>query len=168
MDKTLRLEIEGAEGDGSITDWMDGLCKKERLQNNCNIDGIAESKLYKKFISENKELDPAIWDVQKFRESFWRFIDLKPEYDYNPQFASRGKSLTDRRWQKGSMGKQENWIKIVDVNFQNESRVEPDPKEEKVQKDSKKEFFNSLKDEEVQKSDEDIDTLDLFKELANR
>ena len=66
------------------------------------------------------------------------------------------------------MGKQENWIKIVDVNFQNESRVEPDPKEEKVKKDSKKEFFNSLKDEEVQKSDEDIDTLDLFKELANR
>ena len=66
------------------------------------------------------------------------------------------------------MEKQENWIKIVDIDSQDESTVEPDPKEEKGQKDSKKEFFNSLKDEEVQKSDEDIDTLDLFKELANR
>ena len=46
--------------------------------------------------------------------------------------------------------------------------VKSNLKEEKGQKDSKKEFFNSLKDEEVQKSDEDIDTLDLFKELANR
>ena len=117
MDKTIKMEIEGADGDGSITDWMDGWCKNERLENNYNSDGIAESELYNKFISENEDLDPAIWDVQKFRESFWTFIDLKPEYDYNPQRAKQGKTLTKRRWLKGSAGNQERWYKITDVKI---------------------------------------------------
>ena len=166
--KTIKMEVEGYNGDGTITNWMEKWCQEDRVEQSYNKVGLREKDLYQKFIADNEEINLNTWNLKKFRQSFFTYIDLKPEYDYNPQFASRGKSLTDRRWQKGSMGKQENWIKIVDVNFQNESRVEPDPKEEKGQKDSKKEFFNSLKDEEVQKSDEDIDTLDLFKELANR
>ena len=154
------MDIEGKDGDGSITEWMEKWCKKDRLDQSYNKDGVPEKDIYHKFIADNEEVDINIWDLKKFRQSFFTFISWSPEYDYNPQFASRGKSLTDRRWQKGSMGKQENWIKVVDVKS--------NLKEEKGQKDSKKEFFNSLKDEEVQKSDEDIDTLDLFKELANR
>jgi hypothetical protein len=117
MDKTLRLEIEGAEGDGSITDWMEGWCQKERLENNYNTDGIAEKELYEKFISENEDLDSSIWDVKMFRESFWKFIDLKPEYDYNPQFSKNGKTQTQRRWMKGSAGSQERWYMITDVRI---------------------------------------------------
>jgi len=115
--KLLNLTIEGVGGSGEVTRWMEDWCKKERLEKNYHFDGISELKLYKKFISENNELDPAIWDVKKFRESFWTFIDMKPEYDYNPDNAKKGRTLTDRRWLKGSAGSQERWYKITDVKI---------------------------------------------------
>ena len=52
-----------------------------------------------------------------FRESFFKFVDLKPEYDYNPQFSKNGRTLTQRRWMKGSAGSQERWYRITDVKL---------------------------------------------------
>ena len=161
--KTIKMEVEGFNGDGSITNWMEKWCKEDRVEQSYDKDGLPEKDLYQKFVADNEEINLTTWNLKKFRQSFFTYIDLKHEYDYNPQFASRGKSLTDRRWQKGSMGKQENWIKIVDINSQDESIVELVPNEE-VQK-SKKVFFDSLKEEKVQ--EDDIDTLDLFQDLAN-
>jgi hypothetical protein len=115
MNKAIKIEIEGTDGDGSITNWMENWCKEERLNNNYHIDGIEESKLYKQFIDENSDLDNTVWEEKRFRKCFFQYIDLKPEYEYNPQNARKGKTLTKRRWLKGSVGNQVSWIKIVDV-----------------------------------------------------
>jgi hypothetical protein len=131
MDKTIKMEIEGADGDGSITDWMDDWCQKERLVNNYQKDGIAEKELYEKFISENEDLDSSIWDVKMFRESFFKFVDLKPEYDYNPQFSKNGRTLTQRRWMKGSAGSQERWYKITDAKIKTVAKTTAGNTEEK-------------------------------------
>ena len=165
LSKTIKIEIEGSNGDGTITDWIDKWCKEDRVKNDYHIDGLPEKDLYQNFIVQNPEVDPYVWDMKKFRQSFFNFCDLTPEYDYNPQKSSRGKSLTDRRWQKGSAGKQENWIKIVDIGT---------PKEE-TQKDSKEKFFDSIKSEEkVKKSevisdpkDNDIDATSYFEKAFN-
>ena len=155
LNKSIKMEIDGLEGDGSITDWMDRWCKEDRLKNDYHKNGVSELDLYQKFIDENFGIDQSIWNLKKFRQSFFTYIDLKPEYDYNPQKSSRGNLLTDRRWQKGSVGKQNNWIKIVDVN---------NSKYENLPQDSKEVFFNSLKEEKVKNSNDEFDDYNYFKE----
>ena len=112
--KSRQIAIEGVEGDGSITQWMDDWCSVERRQNKYHLEGIEESKLYDSFIAENKEVDPNIWTAKKFREMFYQFISMNDKYDYNPQLAQKGFSLSARRWLKGSAGKQTRWVKITD------------------------------------------------------
>jgi len=112
--KSRQVAIEGADGDGSITQWMDDWCVEVRKKHNYHIEGIEESKLYESFIAENNEIDPDIWTPKKFRESFHQFISMNDKYDYNPQLANKGFSLSNRRWLKGPAGKQTRWIKISD------------------------------------------------------
>jgi hypothetical protein len=115
MNKTIKMAIDGKDGDGSITDWMSAWCENDRIESSYNIAGIKDSDLYDAFIAENIDVDKTIWDIKHFRQQFFNFIDLKSEYDYNPHCAKKGSTLTQRRWLKGSAGNQVPWIKITDV-----------------------------------------------------
>ena len=76
--KTIKMEVEGFNGDGTITNWMEKWCQEDRVEQSYNKDGLPEKDLYQKFIADNEEINLNIWDLKKFRQSFFTYIDLKP------------------------------------------------------------------------------------------
>ena len=112
--KALVKEIEGKGGDGEVTSWMlDWVENKRKVEFGYSDEtGISESILYTQFSRENIEILNA-WELKRFRTSFFAFIVNSSSYEYNEHLASKGDSLSNRRWLVGAAGQQERHIKIT-------------------------------------------------------
>jgi hypothetical protein len=117
LEKSRKMEVEGIHGDGVPTQWMKDWLENDRQKGNYHIgDGICAKELYKKFAHDNLTYTPeggGSWDSKRFDDALWKYVDLHPDYEYNPQLSRKGNKKTDRRSLKGSAGKQTPHIKIT-------------------------------------------------------
>ena len=118
--KSRKLEIEGLEGDGQPTSWMEDWLNNQRIKNNYHIDdGICVNELYKKFAHDNLTYTPECggdWDFKKFDSAFFKYVDLHPEYEYNKHLFRKGDKKSDRRWLRGTARNQTPHIRITSPN----------------------------------------------------
>jgi len=115
--KARKVAIEGQGGDGTVANWMENWCEEERVKGNWHMEGIYEEDLLLNFAKDNpEELPPmGVWNNKHFQQKFFEFVDLHPDYDYNPQNASKGKGKSARRWKKGTAGNQKPAIKVTSL-----------------------------------------------------
>ncbi len=114
--KSIQLEIEGVDGDGQGTSWLNNWIKTTRLSGNYHIDGISEEQLYSDFTKDNFNIIPdvgGVWSEKFFSRSVWILVERSEGYQYNKHLSGKGNTKSDRRWQKGSVGQQIPWIKIT-------------------------------------------------------
>ena len=116
MTKSIQLEIEGVDGDGQGTSWLNKWIKTTRLSGNYHVDGISEKQLYSDFTRDNINIIPdvgGVWTEKFFSQAVWTLVELTKGYYYNRHLSSKGNTKSNRRWQKGSVGQQIPWIKIT-------------------------------------------------------
>jgi hypothetical protein len=117
--KTRKVEIEGADGDGVVTSWMDAWLEEDRLQGKYHIgEGICSHKLYEKFSRDNfpyTESAGGIWSFHHFDKMFFKYVMNHPDYDYNKHCSSRGDGKSNRKWNRGSANNQTPHIRITSL-----------------------------------------------------
>jgi len=116
LTKSIQLEIEGEDGDGQGTSWLNKWIKKTRLDDDYHVDGISEKQLYSDFTKDNINIVPdvgGVWSEKLFSQSLWTLVELTDGYHYNRHLSKKGKTKSSRRWQKGPSGNQISWIKIT-------------------------------------------------------
>jgi len=115
--KATKATVEGLDGDGTFTDWLDEWIKDDRLKGDLHKDdGISIDTLYQTFINSNPLQHPdaeGIWDKRRFDQGVWDFIDAIEGYHYNKHLSKKGESKSSRRWQRGASGSQSNHIRIT-------------------------------------------------------
>ena len=115
--KALKATVEGAEGDGAFSGWLDDWIRNDRLENDYHLDdGISLDELYNSFIRENPLQHPdakGIWDLRRFDAGVWDYIDASEGYYYNKHLSKKGTTKSSRRWQRGPAGQQKNHIKVT-------------------------------------------------------
>jgi len=114
--QSIQLEVEGEDGDGQGTTWLNKWIKKTRLSGNYHVDGISEKQLYSDFTKDNINIIPdvgGVWTEKFFSQSVWTLVELTDGYHYNRHLSKKGKTKSNRRWQKGSVNNQIPWIKIT-------------------------------------------------------
>ena len=108
--KVTKATVEGLDGDGTFTDWLDEWIKNDRLEKGLDKDdGISIDELYSSFISANPLQHPqanGIWDKRRFDQGVWDFISSIQGYHYNKHLSKKGDTKSSRRWQRGSAGDQ--------------------------------------------------------------
>ena len=116
--KARKMEVEGKEGDGTVTRWMEEWLENKRVRRNYHIDGISEQDLYDSFCKSNPEYTPphGFWNKSKFIGSFFDFVKLHPSFEWNTHLSKKGDSKSARRELKGTRGNQESWVTITDNN----------------------------------------------------
>ncbi len=118
--KTRKFEIEGIDGDGVVTSWMDSWLEEDRLKGDYHInDGISEKDLYKKFAHDNlpyTESAGGDWSFHYFNKMFFKYVMSHPDYEYNSIYRSKGDTKTNRRWNRGPSGNQTPHIKVTSPN----------------------------------------------------
>ena len=111
------MQIEGFDGDGQVTAWMDDWLKNQRLKGGYHEDeGICVKKLYKDFAHNNLTYTKeggGDWDFKRFDNAFFEYVDLHPNYEYNKHLSSHGNSKSLRRWNRGTSGNQTPHIRIT-------------------------------------------------------
>ena len=116
LTKSIQLEVEGEDGDSQGTTWLNKWIKKTRLSGNYHVDGISEKQLYSDFTKDNINIIPdvgGVWTEKFFSQSVWTLVELTDGYHYNRHLSKKGKTKSNRRWQKGSVNNQIPWIKIT-------------------------------------------------------
>ena len=115
--KSRKMQIEGFDGDGQVTAWMDDWLKNQRLKGGYHEDeGICVKKLYKDFAHNNLTYTKeggGDWDFKRFDNAFFEYVDLHPDYEYNKHLSSHGNSKSLRRWNRGTAGNQTPHIRIT-------------------------------------------------------
>lgn len=115
--KRLKISVEGTNGDGVVTAWMNEWVKKDRLtEEHHRGDGIPVDYLYQAFKTAcfgYAGEDGGSWDFKRFDKAFFDFISLSVGYHYNDQLSYRGDSKMDRRWQKGPAGQQRPHVRVT-------------------------------------------------------
>jgi|ETNmetMinimDraft_13_1059891.scaffolds.fasta_scaffold05672_2 hypothetical protein len=103
--KALRLKVEGVDGDGTVTGWMNDwiLTRNEE---------IFDIDLYDLFIAENP-MESLSWDSKRFSNQFFKFVMEHPDYDYNAHLSHKGDSKTQRRQQLGKRDQQQPHIVVT-------------------------------------------------------
>ena len=103
--KALKQKIEGVDGDGTVTGWMNDwiLTRNEE---------ISEEDLYDLFI-EDYPMESEIWNSKKFHKGFFTFVMEHPDYDYNAHNSHKGDNKSKRRWGVGKRGKQKYHIVVT-------------------------------------------------------
>ena len=110
--KNLIQTVEGEQGTGELTEWLEEWCKTTRKDWDYHINGISEADLLQAFRDDRPDLTNE-WDASNFFSAVFDFATTADGYDYNPHKASAGNTKTKRRWRQGSSGQQENWVKIT-------------------------------------------------------
>ena len=119
LTKSRRLEIEGKDGDGTVTNWMDEWLQLHRIEGGyyrTDGVGICSHELYKKFAHDNLPLTKeggGIWDYNHFDKMFFKYVMKLPEYRYNEHLSIRGDKKSDRKWLRGTAGNQTPHIRIT-------------------------------------------------------
>ena len=84
----FKVEIEGVDGDGVVTSWMDTWLEEDRLQGKYHIgEGICSHKLYEKFSRDNfpyTESAGGIWSFHHFDKMFFSRNILFSPFLYLP------------------------------------------------------------------------------------
>ena len=115
--KALRVEIEGANGDGVATDWIAAWINEKRVAGGYDKgDGISAKKLWLQFAMANDdalEQSGGVWNERRFNKAVWAFVDGTDGLHYNEHLAKQGNTMSNRRWLVGKAGKQEAHIKIT-------------------------------------------------------
>ena len=104
--------VEGESGTGDLVNWIEEWCNTERKTWDYHVEGISENDLYTRFRDDRPDLMME-WDPQRFHTAVYDFAVNADGYDYNPHKSSLGNTKTKRRWRKGSVGKQENYVLIT-------------------------------------------------------
>jgi len=149
LTKSIKLQIEGKDGNGQGTQWMIDWINLERLEGDYHNTGISEDELYSWFIKDNLELADE-WDKSLFHQNLFKLVDLTKGWYYNKQFAKKGNTKSNRRWQVKVGDKQLRFVKITtddDTKLQREKEL--------------LEFRSSLTKEEV------VEQMDYFKDMAS-
>lgn len=134
--KATKATVEGLDGDGTFTDWLDEWIKCDRIADELyKDDGISVKELYQTFIRSNPLQHPdanGIWDERRFDQGLWDFISAIEGYHYNKHLAKRGDTKSSRRWQRGSAGDQQNHIRMTTdfdmewLSGKSETKTKPD------------------------------------------
>ena len=104
--KSLKLKVEGVEGDGTVTGWMNDWILNRNKE-------LSEDELYELFQSENAVESMTKWDKKTFHKGFFTFVMEHPDYDYNPKLSHKGDKKSDRRHMVGSRGNQRPMIEVT-------------------------------------------------------
>jgi len=126
LTKSIKLQIEGKDGNGQGTQWMIDWIKNERLEGDYHQTGISEDELYSLFIKDNLELADE-WDNSFFHQNLFKLVDLTKGWYYNKQFAKKGNTKSNRRWQVKVGNKQLRFVKITtddDVKLQRQKELQ--------------------------------------------
>jgi hypothetical protein len=109
LKKAIGLEIEGAEGDGVVTAWLDTYCSTAVGKYKS---GQSDEDIYKKFKSECKEYCE-IWDKNELINGLWKYCEASSNpYQYNAH--KKGSTKSERRDLKGPKGKQKAHVTITE------------------------------------------------------
>lgn len=103
--KALRLKVEGVEGDGTVTSWMNDWIINRREE-------ITEEDLYSLF-SDDHPIESYSWDSKRFHKGFFDFVSEHPYYGYNEHLSHKGDKKSDRRHLVGKRGQQKPQIVIT-------------------------------------------------------
>jgi hypothetical protein len=103
--KALRLKVEGVEGDGTVTSWMNDWIINRREE-------ITEEDLYSQF-SDEHPIESYSWDSKRFHKGFYDFVSEHPDYGYNEHLSHKGDKKSDRRHLVGKRGQQKPQIVIT-------------------------------------------------------
>lgn len=135
--KALKQKIEGVDGDGTVTGWMNDWILTRNKE-------ISEEDLYDLFI-DDYPTESFSWDSKKFHKGFFTFIMEHPDYDYNAHNSFKGDKKSDRRHLVGKRGQQKPHIMVTvkgDVgtitSSTHSSDSEPEPEEDYLK------YFSSL------------------------
>jgi hypothetical protein len=103
--KALKQKIEGVDGDGAVTGWMNDwiLTRNEK---------ISEEDLYDSFI-EDYPMESFSWDSRRFHKGFFDFVMEHPDYDFNAHRSHKGDKKSDRRWYDGAKHQQKLTIVVT-------------------------------------------------------
>ena len=116
LTKSIKLLVEGKDGDGQGTEWLIDWVKTTRISDGYLKDGISEDELYSQFTKDNVTLVPSskgIWDLKYFSQAIWTLVDLTDGWYYNKHLARNGNTKSQRRWLKGTRGNQVPYIRIT-------------------------------------------------------
>ena len=101
LTKSIKLQVEGKDGDGSGTEWLMNWITNDRLTNDFHKTGISEEDLFLLFCKDNLELTEdmgGVWDRKFFNSAVFRLVDKTKGWYYNKHCASKGNTKTNRRW----------------------------------------------------------------------
>ena len=106
QDRLTVIAIEGSEGTGEVTEWMEKWLKTTRLENNYNTEnGISEDELFNQFCKDNPLLQPHLprgWSRYRFHQSFYELVTITDGYYYNEHRAKNGDGKDKRKWLCGN------------------------------------------------------------------
>lgn len=106
--KTLKQKIEGRNGDGVVTGYLDIW-----ISNNLNTK-VTEDDLFNDFRNEFPFMDG--WDNNRLYDAVFTYAMEHPDYDFNSHLKKNGDTKTDRRWRTSSASGQKRLIKITRTN----------------------------------------------------
>ena len=117
MKKSRKVSIEGIDGDGVVTSWMERWLETTRIENKYHIgNGISEDEIWNQFSDYNSDYTKeygGIWDKKKFLGGLFSFVQDHPDYEWNKHLAHKGSGRSDRRWLVGERGNQKPMMKIT-------------------------------------------------------
>ena len=118
LKKSIKLLVEGIDGSGQGTEWLENWIETDRLKGDFHINGISEKELYSRFVHDNSELVEemsGVWSFKFFSQAVWDLVDNTKGWFYNQHKAKIGNSKTHRRWlmYNSDKTKQERFVRIT-------------------------------------------------------
>ena len=105
--KQIISQIEGDGVNDGVVDWIENYV---RTNTTLQQDGVSFMSIYTDF---DKDFDESIvdkWETKRFHKALFKICEWN-KWNYNPH--RNGKTLSQKRWLKGSKGNQISWVKIV-------------------------------------------------------
>lgn len=109
--KTLVASIEGVDGTGEVTDWIEGYCLEGRKE---HPNGVTENDLYSEFW---KTVPPNVgdgWTKERLITAMFDYVKTDPSIEWNKKNAHKGQTRSNRRDRRGSRGEQKEYVTITD------------------------------------------------------
>ena len=114
--KILIKQTEGKGGDGVLTKWLRDWIADDRVKGNYHKNGIPIKDFWGLFAKDHPSHADREWKQPQFKKALFDYVDHVKELEYNPHLASKGNSMSDRKWRKGEREKQVEWVKITHID----------------------------------------------------
>lgn len=109
--KTLIASIEGVTGTGEVTEWIEDYCLEGRKE---HPNGVTTSELFRLFVMSVPPNIILEWDTPRLLSSMFDYVKIQDHLEWNPKFAHKGNTRSDRRDRRGAMGDQKEYVTIAD------------------------------------------------------